>query len=156
MSMCVVRLMFGVVAVAGAAMTAGCGGSSSSSSPTAPTASPAPTTPSTPSGPTFSQIQAQILTPSCVSCHTDDGRTPAGGLNLRSGAAHSALVGVASTGKPGAIRVIAGNPGGSYLVQKLEGAADIVGMRMPRSAAPLSDAQVSLIRQWIQSGAPNN
>jgi hypothetical protein len=53
--------------------------------------------------------------------------------------------------------VIAGNPSGSYLVQKLEGAPDIVGLRMPRNGPPfLTDAQVALIRQWIQNGAPNN
>ena len=147
MRMHVVRLTFGIVAVAGSAMTAACG---SSSSPTSPS--------TTPPGPTFSQqIQAQILTPACVSCHTDDGRNPAGGLNLKTGTAYSNLVGVASTGKPGAVRVIAGNPSGSYLVQKLEGAPDIVGLRMPRNGPPfLTDAQVALIRQWIQNGAPNN
>jgi cytochrome c553 len=150
MSMNVLRFTFGVVAVAGAAMMAGCGGSSTPSSPTAPS------TPAAPAAPTFSQIQAQILTPSCVSCHTDDARAPAGTMNLRPGSAHASLVGVASSGKPGAVRVIAGNPSGSYLVQKLEGAADIVGLRMPRNATPLSDAQVAMIRQWIQAGAPNN
>ena len=149
MRMDLARLTFGIVAVAGTAMTAACG---SSTSPT-PTPTPPPA-----SGPTFSQqIQAQILTPACVFCHTDEGRTPTGGLNLKAGAAYASLVGVASTGKPGAVRVIAGNPSGSYLVQKLEGAADIVGLRMPRNGPPfLSDAQVALIRQWIQNGAPNN
>jgi mono/diheme cytochrome c family protein len=144
----VVNRSFGIVALAGLAMMAA---RCSSSSPTTPTPTP-------PSGPTFSQqIQAQILTPACVSCHTDEGRNPSGGLNLKSGTAYAALVGVASTGKPGAIRVIAGNPSGSYLVQKLEGAADIVGLRMPRNGPPfLTDAQVALIRQWIQNGAPNN
>jgi mono/diheme cytochrome c family protein len=146
MRMHLVGLAFRIVAFAGIVITAACGSSTS------------PTTTTTTSGPTFSQqIQAQILTPGCVSCHTDEGRTPAGGLNLKSGAAYSSLVGVASTGKPGAIRVIAGNPSGSYLVQKLEGAADIVGLRMPRNGPPfLTDAQVALIRQWIQNGAPNN
>jgi mono/diheme cytochrome c family protein len=107
---------------------------------------------------TFSQqIQAQILTPTCVPCHTDDGRTPSGGLNLKQGSSYANFVGVASTGKPGATRVIAGNPSGSYLVQKLEGASDIVGLRMPRNGPPyLTDAEVALIRQWIQNGAPNN
>jgi len=148
MSIHCVRLTFGIFAIAGVAMAAGCGSSSSPTTPTPPTAT----------GPTFStQIQAQILTPACVPCHTDDGRTPSGGMNLKSGVAYSSLVGVASTGKPGAIRVIAGNPSGSYLVQKLEGAADIVGLRMPRNGPPyLTDAQVALIRQWIQNGAPNN
>jgi mono/diheme cytochrome c family protein len=141
------RLAFVIVAVAGAAMTAACGSSSS------------PTTPTTPAGPSFAtQIQAQILTPACTLCHTDEGRTPASGLNLKATAiSYSNLVGVASVGKAGATRVIPGNPSGSYLVQKLEGAPDIVGLRMPRNGPPfLSDAQVALIRQWIQNGAPNN
>ena len=137
---------FSVLALAVFVVAAGCGTSSPSS--------PSPT----PSAVSFAQqIQAQILTPACTSCHTDDGRTPSGGLNLKAGSAYAALVGVASSSKPGATRVIAGNPSGSYLVQKLEGAADIVGLRMPRNAPPfLSDAQVALIRQWIQAGALNN
>ena len=137
------RLTFGMVAIAGAAMTAACG---SSSSPTTPT----------PAGPTFSQqIQADILTPACVRCHTDEGRTPAGGLILKAGAAYAQLVNVPSP-RSGVIRVIPGNPSGSYLVQKLEGAPSIMGARMPLNSAPLTDAQIALIRQWIQNGAPNN
>jgi len=119
-----------------------------------------PTTPSTPATPAVSfsqQIQAPILTPTCAGCHTDEGRTPSGGLNLKAGASYAQLVNVASTAKAGATRVIPGNPSGSYLVQKLEGAADIVGLRMPRNGPPfLTDAQVATIRQWIQNGAPNN
>ena len=149
MRMRVSRLTLGVITVVSTALTAAC---SSSTSPT-----PTPTTGTPTSGTTFSQIQAQILTPACTSCHTDEGRNPSGGLNLKAGSAYTSLVGVASTGKAGAIRVIAGNPSGSYLVQKLEGAADIVGLRMPRNGPPfLSDAQVAQIRQWIQGGAPNN
>jgi mono/diheme cytochrome c family protein len=142
-----VRISLGIVAVSAVVLVAGC---SSSSNPT----TPSPTS----TGPTFSQqIQAQILTPACVPCHTDDGRTPSGGLNMKSGSAYSNLVNVASTGKPGATRVIPGNPSGSYMIQKLEGAPDIVGLRMPRNGPPyLTDAQVALIRQWIQNGAPNN
>ena len=119
-----------------------------------------PTTPSTPATPTVSfsqQIQAPIFTTTCVACHTDDGRTPSGGLNLKAGTSFGQLVNIASTGKAGATRVIPGNPSGSYLVQKLEGAADIVGLRMPRNGPPfLTDAQIATIRQWIQNGAPNN
>jgi len=78
-------------------------------------------------------------------------------MNLKSGSAYASLVNVASSGKPGATRVIPGNPSGSYLIQKLEGAPDIVGLRMPRNGPPyLTDAQIALIRQWIQNGAPNN
>lgn len=134
------------IAVGLACLAIGCG----SDTPTTPTNTPPTVSFST-------QIQAPILTPACTACHTDEGRTPASGLNLRSGQSYSNLVGVASVGKAGAIRVIVGNPSGSYLVQKLEGAADIVGLRMPRNGPPyLTTEQVALIRQWIQNGAPNN
>ena len=118
-----------------------------------------PAAPSTPANtaPTLAQIQTQIFDPGCVSCHTDVGRNPSGGLNLRSGSAFSGMVGVASLQQPGAVRVIAGNANGSYLIQKLEGAAGIVGVRMPRNGPPfLTDAQVKFIRDWITAGALNN
>lgn len=120
-----------------------------------------PTTPTTGGGttaaPTLSQIQTQIFDTSCVSCHTDVGRTPAGVLNLKAGSAFPNLMSGPSSGLPGATRVVPGNPGGSYLVQKLEGAAGIAGLRMPRNGPPfLSDAQVKLIRDWITAGALNN
>ena len=141
----VVRLGLAVMVFSVVLAEVGCG-----SSPAAPT-TPTPTV-------SFAtQIQAQIFDPGCISCHTDVGRNPSGGLNLKSGTAFAQLVGVAAPQKPGATLVIAGNPSGSYLVQKLEGAADIVGSRMPRTGPPfLSDAQVALIRLWIQNGALNN
>ena len=146
MQMCV-RFRLGILSLSILLVAVGC--SSSSSSPSSP--SPTPTV-------TFStQIQQQIFNPACTACHTDDGRTPSSNLNLKSGVSISNLVNVASVGKAGAVRVIAGNPSGSYLIQKLEGAADIVGLRMPRNGPPyLTTEQVALIRQWIQNGAPNN
>ena len=147
MKMQVLSFIFGVLALAVLGVAAGCG---KDSSPTAPSQATATVS-------FAQQIQTGILTPGCTSCHTDDGRTPSGGLNLRAGVSYAGLVGVASSAKAGATRVIAGNPSGSYLVQKLEGAADIVGLRMPRNGPPfLTDAQVALIRLWIQNGAPNN
>ena len=116
-----------------------------------------PTTPSGPTAPTLTTIQTQIFDPRCSGCHTDVGRNPAAGLILKSGSAFFNLVGVASSNNPGATRVIAGNANGSYLVQKLEGATGIVGVRMPQNGPPyLSDAQVKLIRDWITAGALNN
>ena len=147
MRMQLVRLGFAATAFSVLVAAFGCGSSSSPAAPSTPTATVS----------FAQQIQAQILDPACTSCHTDVGRNPSGGLNLKAGTALAQLVGVASTGKPGATRVIAGNPSGSYLVQKLEGASDIVGVRMPRNGPPyLTDAQVALIRLWIQNGALNN
>lgn len=125
----------------------GCG---SSSSPSAPSGQTNTVTFST-------QIQQQILNPACVACHTDEGRNPSSNLNLKTGVSIANLVNAPSVGKPGAVRVIPGNPSGSYLIQKLEGAPDIVGLRMPHNGPPyLTTEQVALIRQWIQNGAPNN
>jgi len=85
------------------------------------------------------------------------GRTPSGGMVLLGGRAHEQLVGRASSGKPGAIRVIPGDPDNSYIIKKLEGAPDIVGVRMPRGNGPfLTPGQILVIRRWIQLGAPNN
>jgi mono/diheme cytochrome c family protein len=143
----VARLTFVLLGVSAVGLASGCG---SSSSPSAPSGQTNTVTFST-------QIQQQILNPACVACHTDEGRTPSSNLNLKTGVSIANLVNIASVGKAGAVRVIAGNPSGSYLIQKLEGAPDIVGLRMPRNGPPyLTTEQIALIRQWIQNGAPNN
>lgn len=113
--------------------------------------------------PTFASIQRDIFSAtdssgrtSCVTCHTDQGRTPAAGLLLLEGRAYGALVGVASTRKPGAMRVTAGNPDASFLLDKLTGGAGIVGTRMPLNGPYLSDGQIRIIRRWIELGAKND
>lgn len=114
--------------------------------------------------PTFSSIQREIFDTTdasgrlaCTGCHTNVGRNPTGGLNLLSGLSYTSLVGVASTGKPGAVRVIQGDPENSYIVQKLEGRATIAGGRMPRGSGPfLTEGQMLVIKRWISNGAPNN
>lgn len=113
--------------------------------------------------PTFEAIQREIFETAeaggrrnCTACHTDVGRTPAAGLNLTHDVAYQNIVGVAALNKPGAIRVIPGNPDGSYLVQKIEGAQGIVGLRMPFTPPYLTDGQILILRRWIELGAPRN
>lgn len=114
--------------------------------------------------PTFSSIQREILAATdssgraaCTQCHTNVGRTPASGLALNEGFSHAALVGQPSRGKPGAVLVVPGDPENSYLIHKLEGRADIVGQRMPRTSGPfLTPGQISIIRRWIELGARND
>jgi hypothetical protein len=114
--------------------------------------------------PTFASIQQEIFNTTdasgrlaCTSCHSNVGRNPSGGMNLLSGVSYANLVGVASTGKPGAVRVIPGDPDNSYIIHKLEGRSDIVGVRMPRGNGPfLTDGQILVIKRWIANGAPNN
>lgn len=114
--------------------------------------------------PTFASVQSQIFNSTdaagrqaCVTCHTDQGRTPSAGLNLREGAAYGAIVGVVARNKAGAVLVVPGDPDASYLVQKLEGAPGIVGERMPRTGGPyLTSGQLLVLRRWIQQGARND
>ena len=114
--------------------------------------------------PTLSSIQREIFNQSdssgrlaCIGCHSDAGRQPAGGLVLLEGRSYQQLVGVASSGKPGATRVIPGDSENSYLIHKLNGRGDIVGQRMPRGNGPfLEEGQMLVIRKWISDGAPNN
>jgi hypothetical protein len=63
------------------------------------------------------------------------------------------LVGVNSSELPSVLRVDPGNPDNSYLVQKIEGAPNIVGAQMPLNQPPLSTEQIDAIRQWILNGA---
>lgn len=114
--------------------------------------------------PTFSSIQREIFDTTdasgrlaCTNCHTNVGRNPSGSLNLVAGVSYANLISVASTAKPGAVRVIPGDPDNSYVVHKLQGSPDIVGVRMPRGNGPyLTDGQMMVIKRWIATGAPNN
>ena len=115
--------------------------------------------------PTFSSIQHEILEArdasgraACTECHTDaGGRNPSGGLNLRHDLAYASLVGVASRGKAGAVRVIPGDAENSYIIQKLEGQSGIVGERMPRTGGPyLTQGQMTILKRWIATGASND
>jgi cytochrome c553 len=114
--------------------------------------------------PTYSSIQQEIFNTTdasgrlaCITCHTDNGRTPAGGLVLLEGRSYQALVGQPSRFKAGAIFVVPGDPNASYLIHKLEGAADIAGSRMPRGTGPfVTSGQMQIIRRWIELGARND
>jgi hypothetical protein len=112
---------------------------------------------------TFSSIQQNILNMpdsagrlACTSCHNPQLAVINGGLNLVGPAAYGALVNARSTGQPAAIRVVPGDPAASYLVQKLEGAPGIAGVRMPFTPPYLTTGQITVIRRWIELGAANN
>ncbi len=110
---------------------------------------------------TFSSIQRDIFAardstgrPACTSCHSDAGAR-FNGLSLQTNA-YENLVNAAARQRSGATRVIPGDPGNSYLIQKLEGRSGITGVRMPLGGPYLSEGQLLVIRRWIAIGAPNN
>jgi hypothetical protein len=102
--------------------------------------------------PDLQSIQDEVFTPICTQCHIGAG-APAG-LRLDAASSYGSLVGVPSSEVPSLLRVKPGDPGSSYLVQKLEGRA-AVGDRMPLGQPALPAATIAVIRQWISDGAPD-
>jgi hypothetical protein len=96
----------------------------------------------------LNSIQMLLFAPLCANCHA--GVMPAGGLDLSSEVASRAgLVGQPSIGDPLILRVDPMNPGGSYLIMKLEGNA---GRIMPPSGM-LPQPDINVISQWIRDPA---
>lgn len=106
--------------------------------------------------PSFSTIQTTIFNTSCAlsGCHA--GSNPQQGMDLSEGAAYEAIVGVRSNERPDLFRIEPGDPDQSYLVMKIEGSQGIVGGRMPLGRPPLSNNQITLVRDWVLDGAPEN
>lgn len=117
----------------------------------------------------FGDVQA-LFTRSCITdaCH---GRSGAGGLRLTSAAlSHASLVDQPADQVPSVLLVAPGDPDRSYLVIKVEGSMrrqlptecmtspgrNPCGAQMPQLAAPLSQAERALIRNWILGGALAN
>lgn len=101
----------------------------------------------------FESIQENVFTPICSKCHV--GASAPEGLQLDAAHSYNLLVGVPSAEEPSLLRVKPGDPGNSYMVQKIEGASGILGGQMPLGEAPLPQATIDAIRQWITNGAPN-
>ncbi len=105
--------------------------------------------------PTLSYIQDEIFTPSCATleCH---GEARAGNLRLTPGLSRAELVDVPSAADATLIRVVPGRPEFSLLVDKVSSETPIIGDRMPRESAPLTDAEIDLIIEWIRDGAADD
>ena len=86
------------------------------------------------------QIQP-ILAESCLECHSQDKRK--GGLSL------ATYDDVLEGGKDGAV-VRPGTSASSLLVHRLTGQVE---PQMPKDEPPLGDAEIALIKQWIDEGA---
>lgn len=102
--------------------------------------------------PPFAVIQ-QIFDENCTSCHSHGAD-----VDLSPGLAWSDLVGAPApvTESCGGTLVVAGDPGASYLLQKISVDQPCSGMRMPRTEFapdPLPDCVIALVRNWIATGA---
>ena len=103
--------------------------------------------------PQLSQLEREVFAKSCVFSACHKGASPAGGLSLEP-KSYGRLVGQAAAGVPGRQRVVPGDPGASYLIEKLESATPQAGARMPPTE-PLPTETIRQIRRWIEDGAKN-
>ncbi len=105
---------------------------------------------------TFDAIQQSFFTPTCARGGCHDAATASADLVLEEGAAFANLVGVPSSQVFRFDRVDPGDPEASYLIKKLRGTSDIMGVRMPVGGPFLSPGQIAGIYEWIETGATAN
>jgi hypothetical protein len=119
------------------------------SSGTPPTTPPAP---GAPLEPTLASIQANIFSTTCAVSGCHGGAAAQQGMRLDPGFAFGNLVCVHVPRDPTRVRVIPGNPDGSFIIQKLEG-TQTLGDRMPQGGPYLPQSTIDVIREWIANGA---
>jgi uncharacterized protein (TIGR03118 family) len=109
-----------------------------------------------PAAATLAQLQSKYFGPICSSCHTGNGASLPGVMNLTTAAnSFAALVNVASIQRPQLMRVKPGDSANSYIIHKLTG-VDITGSQMPLGGPAFTAEQVAEVSGWIDAGAANN
>ncbi|MDZ7680260.1 MAG: c-type cytochrome domain-containing protein [Fodinibius sp.] len=105
---------------------------------------------SEPPEPTFSNVQP-IFNDSCggSGCHIGESTN---GVRLDS---YENVINSTGT-QYGTDVVVPGEPDNSPLIDKISNDNPEFGERMPEGGPPLSDEDISLIREWIANGAENN
>lgn len=103
---------------------------------------------------TWTSIYTGILQPNCATagCHT----TPMPASNLDFSTATTAYTALTTRSSCGAMPfVVAGNPDGSLLVDKIASATPRCGGVMPPGAQLCAD-DINSVRAWVQAGAMND
>lgn len=113
--------------------------------------------------PTLSSLKANYFKSSCVFSGCHDKRSAEGELDLSADDLHAQLVGVGvndeNAGPRGKIRIVAGDPDASFMVQKVEGTmARDEGTWMPDGTDEAVDptCRIAKLREWIAAGALDN
>lgn len=122
-----------------------------------------PTPPAPPDPPVdgvvlFSTHIQPIFSANCTVCHRPGGIALLRGIELQllEGVSYDFLVDQPSIQNPDLTLVLPGDSSASLLFLKVSSSAPPVGSRMPLNRSPLSQAQINLIRDWIDQGALDN
>ncbi len=139
------------LALAAVLFLSACGGGDGSGEATGiegPTQLPCPSGTTTA---TFSFIQTNVFDPRCVICHS--GAFPPQGLSLESPSSLN-IVGTPSSENNSLNLIEPFDPDASYLIKKVRGDPDILGVRMPANGPPyLDDTQILTMEDWVCLGA---
>lgn len=100
----------------------------------------------------YAETIEPIFVDNCTAMGCHGFPMPKEGLDLRAGNGYALMVGVVANQCDGLLRVEAGNPASSYVLNKLQGVDLCFGTRMPK-ADPLETAEIDLIAAWICHGA---
>ncbi len=96
------------------------------------------------------QIQPIFNNFGCTNCHGSSGN-----LSLAENQSHGNLVNKNAEADCTSLkRVLPGKADSSVLFKRVS--SSDCGAQMPKGLAPLSPANINLIRDWINQGAPNN
>ena len=105
---------------------------------------------------TLAWLQSNVFGGVCTQCHTGAGAPL--GVNWSSESDSCANVGRTSGEMPPMVVIESGDPAGSYVIWKVEGAGPngeaIVGAQMPLSNPPLTAETMQNLRDWIADGSP--
>ncbi|MFT3924185.1 MAG: hypothetical protein QM778_16745 [Myxococcales bacterium] len=102
----------------------------------------------------FTKDVAPILQSACTNAGCHSGTKPKENLSLSSSTSYAELVGVkTSQCNDGRLLVKPGDPGTSYLMQKLLGQDLCSGTQMPKAGSSLPAQQLETITAWICQGA---
>jgi hypothetical protein len=104
-------------------------------------------------GVSFAAEVEPVLVDSCTSMGCHGFPISAAGLDLRLGQAYGNLVNVPSSQCNNRMLVTPGQPGASYLMDKLQGLNLCFGSQMPKASPPLSAGELAAISEWICRGA---
>ncbi len=106
----------------------------------------------------FANDVQPVLTASCAGCHSPGGGADLFGISLQLTAdvSYGLLVNQPSVLDSELTLVVPGEAASSFLLEKVSSNPPSIGDRMPRFAPALSQAQIDLIRDWINQGARDN
>jgi hypothetical protein len=103
--------------------------------------------------PTLASLEQNLFGPNCAKSGCHSGSAPILGMNLEPGKVFANTVGIAAVFQPSTQRINPGNADASAIVQALEGTAASIPQMPFDSPGSIPQADIDVLRQWINSGA---